>query len=203
MAALIAFFLDFFCANEGIIVSACVPLYRSSNCALIADGFFDPASVEKIDAAVRVTDDEMRVWSYGKMRTSDDSVDLIPDYRMDANFRGRQANLWFPTNFFTWALLVTVSTSVYWWQAAGRSGWLCSCLTARKSSESDESESVKQNMMSELLWGSICGEWEWCMKQQIQIQKMINVWSNFFVRFQKMTSFRIYSDFNSSTDDQC
>ena len=90
MAALIAFFLDFICANEGIIGSACVPLYRSSNCALIADGFFDPASVEKIDAAVRVTDDEMRVWSYGKMRTSYDSVDLIPDYRMDANFRGRQ-----------------------------------------------------------------------------------------------------------------
>ena len=90
MAALIAFFLDFICANEGIIVSACVPLYRSSNCALIADGFFDPASVEKIDAAVRVSDDEMRVWSYGKMRTSDDSVDLIPDCRMDANFRGRQ-----------------------------------------------------------------------------------------------------------------
>jgi hypothetical protein len=91
MAALIAFFLDFICANEGIIVSACVPLYRSSNCALIADGVFDPASVEKIDAAVKMTDDEMRVWSYGKMRTSYDSVDLIPDYRMDANFRGRQS----------------------------------------------------------------------------------------------------------------
>ena len=91
MAALIAFFLDLICASDGINVSACVPLYRSSNCAMIADGFFDPASVEKIDAAVRVTDDEMRVWSYGKMRTCYDSVDLIPDYRMDANFRGRQS----------------------------------------------------------------------------------------------------------------
>ena len=37
---------------------------------------------------------------------------------------------------------------------------------------------------------------------QIQIQKMTKVWSNFLVRFQKMTSFRIYSDFNSSTVQQ-
>ena len=90
-ASLIAFFLATICATEGSILSASVPLYLSRRKALIADGFFHPASVEKIDAAVRVTDDEMRVWSYGNMRTSDNSVDLIPDYRMDANFRGRQS----------------------------------------------------------------------------------------------------------------
>ena len=91
IAALIAFFLATICATEGSILSVSVPLYLSRRKALIADGFFHPASVEKIDAAVRVTDDEMRVWSYGNMRTSDNSVDLIPDYRMDANFRGRQS----------------------------------------------------------------------------------------------------------------
>ena len=51
------------------------------------------------------------------------------------------------------------------------------------------------------------------MKQQIQIQiptiqiqKMINVWSNFLVigKILKDNQFSyIYSDFNSSIDDQC
>ena len=55
----------------------------------MAEGFFhEPKFVDKIDAAVRVTDDEIRVWSYGKLSISDDRVYLFPDGRVDSNFRG-------------------------------------------------------------------------------------------------------------------
>ena len=58
----------------------------------MAEGVFhDPTFAEKIDAAARVTDDEMRLWSYEKLSTSDNFVRLLPDYRMYSNFRGRQS----------------------------------------------------------------------------------------------------------------